>query len=70
MEIRICDECNSDFYKEKSEMESLCPECSYILYDYLNCEHVFEENNRCKKCFWNGNTSDYINTLKDTNFEK
>ena len=70
MEIRICDECNSDFYKERSEMESLCPECSHVLYDYPNCEQIFGENNHCKKCFWNGNTSEYINTLKDTNFDK
>lgn len=70
MEIRICDECNSDFFKEKSEMESLCPECSHVLYGYPNCEHSFGENNRCEKCFWNGNTSEYINKLKDTNFDK
>jgi len=44
-------------------MKSLCPECSHILYGYQNCEHIFE-NNRCKKCYWNGNYSTFIGKLK------
>ncbi len=32
--ITICDECGSEFYKDSSSMENLCPECSNILYGY------------------------------------
>lgn len=63
-EIKICDECNSEFYKDSSLMKNLCPECSSILYGYENCEHEFV-NNRCAKCYWNGNSSDYLNNQKD-----
>jgi predicted RNA-binding Zn-ribbon protein involved in translation (DUF1610 family) len=62
--IRICDECKSEFNKDSSEMENLCPECSSILYGYQNCEHNFK-GNRCEKCFWNGKSSEYIDKLRN-----
>lgn len=61
--IKICDECKSEFYKDSSLMENLCPECSNILYDYKNCEHEFT-NQRCVKCYWNGNSSSYLDKIK------
>ena len=67
--INTCDECNSQYYSDTSEMSSLCPECSHILYGYKNCEHQFE-NGRCIKCFWNGKKSDYILKLKDKSLNK
>lgn len=62
--VIICDECSSEYHIGTSQMNKLCPECSYILYGYENCEHEFN-NGRCIKCFWNGNSSDYIRTLKE-----
>lgn len=59
-EIKICNECESEYYKDSSEMLNLCPNCAHKLYGYTNCEHDFE-NDRCIKCFWNGKTSDYLN---------
>lgn len=67
--ITSCDECNSDYYTDISQMTNLCPECSYILYGCQNCNHNFE-NGRCRKCFWNGNTSDYIQNLKGKHLNK
>lgn len=67
--INICDECNSEYYSDTSQMSNLCPECSTILYGYENCKHEFA-NGRCLKCFWNGNTSDYLQELKDKNLNK
>lgn len=67
--ITSCDECNSNYYTDISQMENLCPECSYILYGCQNCNHDFE-NGRCRKCFWNGSVSDYIQNLKDKNLNK
>jgi predicted RNA-binding Zn-ribbon protein involved in translation (DUF1610 family) len=61
--IIMCDECGSQYYKESSKMTSLCPECSHILYDLENCEHIFE-NGRCIKCYWDGRSSEYIKNLK------
>jgi predicted RNA-binding Zn-ribbon protein involved in translation (DUF1610 family) len=61
--IKICDECKSEFYKDSSQMQSLCPECSNLLYGYQNCEHKFVEN-RCLKCYWNGNSNDYLDKIK------
>lgn len=63
-EIRSCNECKSEYYIDSSRMGGLCPECSHILYNYENCIHQFE-NGRCKKCFWNGNASDYIKKIKE-----
>lgn len=62
--IKTCDECKSEFYENSSLMQNLCPECSHIIYYYENCEHVFK-NDRCVKCFWNGNSSDYLRNLKE-----
>lgn len=50
-------------------MSRLCPECASILYGYENCSHHFE-NGRCLNCFWNGNVSEYIQKLKDSNLNK
>lgn len=58
-----CEECKSLYYKSKSVMESLCPECSNLLYGYDNCIHVFDSNNRCTNCFWDGSRSEYIKKL-------
>ena len=63
-EIVICDECQSQYYKNTSKMMALCPECSYILYQHQNCEHQFQ-NGRCLYCYWNGNQSDYIQSIKE-----
>ncbi len=60
--INICDECYSEYYKDSSQMDALCPNCAFILYGYPNCQHKFE-NGRCIKCFWNGKTSLYIKNL-------
>ncbi|GAA0875598.1 hypothetical protein GCM10009118_20070 [Wandonia haliotis] len=62
-EIKICDECESEYFADSSEMMKLCPECSHYLYGYENCNHVFS-NGRCTKCYWNGVSSDYVNGLK------
>lgn len=45
--IGICSECKSEFYKQSSAMEHLCPECASSLYGYKNCQHDFT-NVRCK----------------------
>lgn len=55
-EIKICDECESEYYAETSKMMKLCSDCSHYLYGYPNCSHVFE-NGRCIKCYWNGESS-------------
>jgi predicted RNA-binding Zn-ribbon protein involved in translation (DUF1610 family) len=62
--IKICDECESPFVVEDSQMKNLCPECSSILYGYQNCEHIFLEQ-QCVNCNWNGNTSEYLRSLKE-----
>ena len=63
-EIKICDECESEYYAGTSEMKELCPECSHYLYNYKNCPHYFS-NGRCIKCYWNGRSSDYVKRLKN-----
>ena len=63
-EIKVCDECKSEYYAGTSKMKNLCPECSHILYGYDNCDHQFSDG-RCIKCFWNGSVSEYVKTLKD-----
>ncbi len=60
--INICDECNSKYYKDTSIMNNLCPNCSFYLYGYKNCNHKFK-NGKCIKCLWNGNTSLYIEKI-------
>jgi len=61
-ETQSCSECESLYYKDRSAMAALCPECAYLLYGYKICEHQFE-NGRCLKCFWDGSRSDYIKKL-------
>ncbi len=58
-DIRNCNECGSPFLKERSSMLTVCPECSYQIYGYPNCDHEFE-NGICKHCLWNGNRSKYL----------
>jgi hypothetical protein len=62
--INICDECSSEYYRHSSKMASLCPECSHFIYGYENCDHQFE-NGRCIKCFWNGNSTKFIEEIKN-----
>jgi hypothetical protein len=63
-DIKFCDECSSEYFADTSEMLSLCPDCSHHLYGYVNCEHNIV-NGRCKKCYWNGKSSEYIKKLKN-----
>ncbi|MAE86141.1 MAG: hypothetical protein CMB80_25615 [Flammeovirgaceae bacterium] len=63
-EIRICDECESEYFAKSSEMAKLCPNCSHFLYGYPNCQHNFE-NGRCENCYWDGSTTNFINELKN-----
>ncbi len=59
----VCDECLSEFFQHSSIMKNLCPECAHHIYGYKNCIHEFK-NGRCTKCYWNGNSSEYIDSLK------
>lgn len=63
-EIKKCNECSSEFYINSSEMKALCPNCSHFLYGYENCKHKFK-NGRCEKCYWNGKTSEFLNSKKN-----
>lgn len=65
IEVKKCEECESEYFPNTSKMSHLCPECSHVLYNYENCKHVFQDN-RCIKCFWNGNITDYIKKLKES----
>lgn len=65
-EKRTCDECKSPYFIDSSEMMSLCPDCAYKLYGYPNCPHEFEKG-YCKKCGWNGQTSEYLKSLEKKN---
>ena len=62
-DISICTECESEYFTRSSKMIGLCVECSHQLYKYENCEHEFE-NDRCVKCYWNGNVSEYLKKRK------
>lgn len=57
--IKICDECESQYFADSSKMANLCPECAALLYGYENCQHQFE-NGRCLYCYWNGNSSPFF----------
>jgi len=58
----VCDECQSLYYADSSQMSKLCPECASILYEYENCAHTFQDS-RCTKCYWDGSVSKYIEGL-------
>lgn len=58
-----CDECEIEFFANVSPMPNLCPNCSYFLYGYPNCDHQFDDK-ICQKCGWNGNVSAFILTLQ------
>ncbi|MFD2564792.1 hypothetical protein, partial [Aquimarina rubra] len=58
-ETKICVECESEYFKNNSEMIAICPDCAHKLYGYPNCEHKFE-GERCVKCGWNGQTSEFL----------
>ncbi len=64
--IILCDECGSDYFSLSSKMSNLCSECVYILYGYENCKHQFMDG-RCEKCYWTGNTSEYLKSCKKSN---
>jgi hypothetical protein len=57
--VRKCDECESDYLAVTSYMCNLCPECSSLLYEYPNCEHVFVDG-RCATCRWDGSRSEFL----------
>ena len=58
-EENICAECQSEYFKNSSEMAGLCPNCAHKLYGYPNCKHEFESE-KCTKCGWNGRTSQFL----------
>lgn len=58
----ICVECESPYFIDSSKMTDLCPNCAYKLYGYPNCTHQFK-NEKCAKCGWNGQESNYIKRL-------
>lgn len=58
-EKRKCDECESNYFADSSQMSHLCPECAHYLYGYPQCEHNFS-GNRCTKCGWDGSRSEYL----------
>ena len=58
-EKNICTECESEYFKDSSEMTDLCPDCVHKLYDYPNCKHEFKNGN-CSKSGWNGKTSEFL----------
>ncbi|MFV0540945.1 MAG: hypothetical protein ACK5MZ_06865 [Aestuariibaculum sp.] len=60
--IKKCDECESEYYSNTSEMDALCPNCAFYLYGYNNCEHSLEKG-KCIKCFWDGSISKFIKIL-------
>ena len=64
--VASCDECKSDFFIDKSQMKNLCPECAHYIYGYENCKHEFIDGH-CSKCYWNGNSSTYIDKIKSKN---
>lgn len=63
-EITKCIECESDYFTDASKMKALCPDCAHKLYNYPPCFHKFE-NGRCTICYWDGNTSEYLEKETD-----
>jgi predicted RNA-binding Zn-ribbon protein involved in translation (DUF1610 family) len=68
-QIKCCDECESSYFSESSQMERLCPECAHWLYGYPNCIHEFSEG-RCIKCGWDGSVSEYVLELQAQSMKK
>ena len=64
----ICTECESEYFKDSSEMKDLCPDCAHKLYEYPNCKHEFEKGN-CMNCGWNGKTSEFLKKNRTENNE-
>ncbi|MDN2710332.1 MULTISPECIES: hypothetical protein [unclassified Janthinobacterium] len=60
--MTTCDECGSAYRGAASAMASLCPACAHALYGYPRCEHEFEAGH-CRKCLWDGKTSDFVRKL-------
>lgn len=58
-----CSECYSEFLLAKSAIKNLCPECSYLIYGYDNCQHSFE-NGKCIHCLWDGTSTHYTDSLR------
>ncbi len=61
--VKICDECESEFLASSSKMMGLCPECTSALYGYENCKYIFEQG-RCVKCLWNANKGNMLDSYK------
>ena len=62
----ICTECKSEYFKDSSEMKELCQDCAHKLYGHKNCKHEFKAE-RCIKCGWNGQTSEFLKNRIDNN---
>ena len=62
-ETKCCDECESEYFAETSQMAKLCPECAHRLYGYPPCDHVFHVG-RCSKCGGDGSVSEYLSALR------
>jgi len=60
--MKQCDECNSPFHSDSSEMDGLCTECAHHLYGYDLCDHYFSQGS-CTKCGWNGSRSKHLLSL-------
>ena len=41
-EIKMCNECESEYFADTSKMIRLCPNCCHFLYGYPNCKHEFK----------------------------
>jgi hypothetical protein len=63
-EIKKCDECKSLYFADASRMCQLCPECSHVLYGYVNCDHHFGGRRRCIRCYWDRSESKVIRRIK------
>ena len=48
-EIKICSECEGEYYAGSSKMMELCPDCSHYLYGYQNCKHDFKMEGKSSK---------------------
>lgn len=69
-ELTTCKECKSEYFTATSKMEKLCPNCAHFLYGYERCYHRFENGERCTKCHWNGNVSEFVTSIIKRNKKK